>query len=649
MPDEKKTKKEKIIGIDLGTSNSAAAIIVGGKPEVIPSAEGVSLGGKAFPSYVAFTKDGTRLIGEPARRQAVSNPDRTIQAIKRKMGTAHKVKIDDKEFTPQEISAMILQKIKQDCEAYIGEPVKKAVVTVPAYFNDAQRTATKDAGTIAGLEVVRIINEPTAACLAYGLDKSKEKTMKICVLDLGGGTFDVTIMEMGAVDGKGVFEVVSTSGDTALGGTDMDKLIVDWVVSECKKKNNVSLRGDSTAMARVLEAGEKAKIELSTSYSTSINLPFISQNESGPLHLDLELTRAKLEELIAPVIRRLEAPMQRAIDDAGFPPKGVDKVILVGGPTRMPIVREVFKKFFGKEPERSVDPMECVCIGAAVQGAVMAGEVDELLLLDVTPLTLGIETLGGVRTPLIERNTTVPCERAKVFSTAADNQPAVEINVLQGERPMAADNLTLGRFRLEGIPPAPRGIPQIEVKFEIDENGIVNVTAKDLGTGKLQKITIERNKGGLSDEEVQKMVEEAKKFETEDQEKKERVETRNNAESMVYQTEKLMKEHADKLDEDLKNELLHAMDDVKDALKSDDDTRIKSAYDKLNESLQKFGTKIYQGAGGPGGPGGGFNEKDFAKAAEEAAKRGSGGASYEDDPKKKKKRKSVDVDWEEED
>ena len=466
----------------------------------------------------------------------------------------------------------------------------------------------------------------------------------------------MTIMEMGAVDGKGVFEVVSTSGDTKLGGTDMDKIIVDWVVSEFKKTNNVSLREDSTAMARVLDAAEKAKIELSTSYSTRINLPFLSQNDDGPLHLDIEMTRAKLEELIAPVLRRLESPMQRAIDDAGFPPSGVDKVILVGGPTRMPSVRDAFKKFFGKEPERSVDPMECVSIGAAIQGAVMAGEVDELLLLDVTPLTLGIETLGGVRTPLIERNTTIPCERAKVFSTAADNQPAVEINVLQGERPMAADNLTLGRFRLEGIPPAPRGIPQIEVKFEIDENGIVNVTAKDMGTGKEQKITIERNKGtGLSDEEVQKMVDEAKKYESEDKEIQEKVETRNNAESMVYQAEKLMKEHADKLDDDLKNELLRGIDDVKDALKSDDNTRIKSSFETLNESLQKFGTKIYGQQGGPGGSGGpmggmgGMNPEDFARAAQEAAKsQGAGGATYEDDPKNKKKRKSVDVDWEEE-
>jgi molecular chaperone DnaK len=663
MTDDNKTKKEKIIGIDLGTSNSAAAIIVGGKPEVIPSAEGVSLGGKAFPSYVAWTKDGTRLIGEPARRQAVSNPDRTVRSIKRKMGENYTVEIDDKKYTPQEISAMILSKIKQDTEAYINEPIKKAVITVPAYFNDAQRTATKDAGTIAGLDVVRIINEPTAACLAYGLDKSKEKSLKICVLDLGGGTFDVTIMEMGSVkmdDGRhqGVFEVISTSGDTKLGGTDMDRQIVKWVISEFKKKNNIDLSEDSTAMARVLEASEKAKIELSTSYSTQINLPFISQNDDGPLHLDMELTRAKLEELISPTLNRLKAPMQRAIDDAGFSPSEIDKVILVGGPTRMPSVREVFKNFFGKEPERSVDPMECVSIGAAIQGAVMAGEVDELLLLDVTPLTLGIETLGGVRTPLIERNTTVPCERAKVFSTAADNQPAVEINVLQGERPMAADNLSLGRFRLEGIPPAPRGVPQIEVKFEIDENGIVNVTAKDLGTGKEQKITIERQTGGLSEEEIQKMVDEAKKHEEEDKEKKERVETKNNAEQMVYQTEKLMKEHADKLDDDLKTELLRASDDVKEALKADDHNRIKSAYDKLNESLQKFGTKIYGQQGGPGGPGGpggmggmgGMNPEDFARAAQEAAKQqGAGGATYDDSPKKKKKRKSVDVDWEEED
>lgn len=653
----KKEKKEKIIGIDLGTSNSAAAVLIGGKPEVIPSAEGVSLGGKAFPSYVAFTKDGHRLVGEPARRQAISNPDRTIRAIKRKMGTNYKVKIDDKDYTPQEISAMILKKIHDDTEAFIGEKITKAVITVPAYFNDAQRTATKDAGKIAGLDVVRIINEPTAACLAYGLDKVDQKSMKICVLDLGGGTFDVTIMDMG----EGVFEVVSTSGDTALGGTDMDKIIVDWVVADFKKKTNIDLSSDSTAMARIIEAGEKAKIELTTVYSTNINLPFITQAADGPKHLDLEFTRAKLEELIDPILKRLVPPMHKALEDSKLSNNHINKVILVGGPTRMPSVRETFKKFFGKEPERTVDPMECVCQGAAIQGGVLAGELNDLLLLDVTPLTLGIETLGGVSTPLIERNTTIPCERSKIFSTAADNQPAVEINVLQGERPMAEQNLSLGRFRLEGIPPAMRGIPQIDVKFSIDANGIVSVGAKDLGTGKEQKITIEGNQG-LSEEEIQNMVDNAKKFEEEDKIIREKIEVKNSAESMVYQTENLMKEHADKLEDDLKSELIKNIEDVKDALKSDDTSRIKSSTETLEASVHKLSQKIY-GQGGPGaagmggmpGMGGmdgmaGMSQEDFAKAAQEAAKQAggpTGPVDAKDKAKSDKKKKAVDVDWEE--
>ncbi|MHA1821023.1 MAG: molecular chaperone DnaK [Promethearchaeota archaeon] len=651
MADEKPKKKEKIIGIDLGTSNSAAAVMIGGRPEVIPSAEGMTLGGKAFPSVVAFTKDGQRLVGEPARRQAISNPDRTIRKIKRKMGTNYKVKIDDKEYTPQEISAMILQKIKKDAEAYLGEPIKKAVITVPAYFNDAQRTATKDAGRIAGLDVVRIINEPTAACLAYGLDKSDQKSLKICVLDLGGGTFDVTVMEMG----EGVFEVISTSGDTALGGTDMDEALVKYLIEEFRKQTNVDISNDSTARMRVLEAAEKAKIELSSIFTTRVNLPFIAQNESGPLHMDIEITRAKLEELIDPILKRLIPPMHRALEDAKLSPNQIDKVILVGGPTRMPSVRETFRKFFGREPERGIDPMECVSIGAAIQGAIIAGEIDDILLLDVTPLTLGIETLGGVMTPLIERNTTIPCERSKIFSTASDNQTAVEIHVLQGERPMAKDNLSLGKFRLEGIPPAPRGVPQIEVKFSIDANGIVHVTAKDLGTGKAQSITIEGNKG-LSEDQINKMIEDAKRYEEQDKQIREKIEAKNQAEAMVYQTEKLMKDNPDKLDDTIKQKLLDGINEVKDAIKSDNLNSIKKSMENLEKALHEFSMKLYgqaggaaQGMGGMGGMGGaaGFDPNQFMNAAQNAAS----GANTDNSSKKgesSKKKKAVDVDWEEE-
>ncbi|MDG7001987.1 MAG: molecular chaperone DnaK [Nitrososphaerota archaeon] len=580
----------KIIGIDLGTSNSAAAVMMGGRPTIIPSAEGTSVGGKAFPSYVAFSKDGALLVGEPARRQAVSNPEGTIMAIKRKMGTDYKVKVIGKEYTPQQISAFILQKIKNDTEAFLGEKVTKAVITVPAYFNDNQRQATKDAGSIAGLEVVRIINEPTAASLAYGLDKGG-KDQKIMVFDLGGGTLDVTIMEFGS----GVFEVKSTSGDTQLGGTDMDNILIDYVVSQFKSQSGIDLKNDKVAMQRIREAAEKAKIELSTTVTTEINLPFIASDSSGAKNLNLTLTRAKLEELISPVIERCRHPMMQAIQDAKLEPKHIDKVILVGGPTRMPIIRNFVEKVMGKTAERGVDPMECVATGAAIQGAVLTGEVTDILLLDVTPLSLGVETLGGVFTKLIERNTTIPTKKSQIFSTAADFQTAVTVHVLQGERAMAQDNVSLGNFNLTGIPPAPRGVPQIEVTFDIDANGILNVSAKDLASGKQTSITITASTK-LNEKDKERMIKEAEQYAEQDKKKKEEAEIRNNADSLLYTVEKTKADLKDKIPQDLLTKLDNASKVLKDAIAGTDIEAVKQKTENVSNVLKEIGTIAYQQA-----------------------------------------------------
>jgi molecular chaperone DnaK len=581
--------REKIIGIDLGTSNSQAAVMLGGKPTIIPSAEGPTWAGKMFPSVVAFTKDGQVLVGEPARRQAVTNPEGTIFNVKRKMGTDHRYVIFGKEYTPQQISAFILQKIKRDAEAFLGEKISKAVITVPAYFNDNQRAATRDAGRIAGLEVVRLVNEPTAAAMAYGLDKEGEQ--KILVFDLGAGTLDVTIMEFGG----GTFNVLATAGDTQLGGTDMDNLIVDWIVEEFRKQEGVDLRKDRMAMQRVREAAEKAKIELSTVLETEINLPYITADQSGPKHLSLRLTRAKLEQLVEPVVRRCAAPIEQALADAKLKPEDIDRVILVGGPTRMPIIQRFIEERLGKKIVRGVDPMECVAMGAAIQGAILAGEIKDIVLLDVTPLTLGIETLGGIMTPLIPRNTTIPTRKSQIFTTASDFQTAVTIHVLQGERPMAADNISLGQFTLTGIPPAPRGVPQIEVTFDIDASGILHVSAKDLATGKEQKMTITAPMK-LSEEEIQRMIKEAKEHEEEDRRRREEAELRNNADALIYSTEKMIAELGDKLSKEQKDKIEASVKELKTALEGKDVSKIRKAMEGLQKVLQEAGTALYQEA-----------------------------------------------------
>ena len=603
----------KAIGIDLGTTNSVVSVMEGGKPVVITNPEGSRL----TPSVVGFTKTGERLIGQLAKRQAVSNPDRTIASIKRHMGEKdYKVSIDGKDYTPPEISAMILQKLKADAEAYLGETVTQAVITVPAYFNDSQRQATKDAGKIAGLDVLRIVNEPTAASLAYGVDKGGEHT--VLVFDLGGGTFDVSILELS----EGMVEVKATSGDTHLGGDDFDHAVMNWMVEEFKKENGIDLSADKMSAQRLLEAAEKAKIELSSMMETPINLPFITADATGPKHLDLKLTRAKFDELTHDLVERTMGPTRQAMSDAGLSPSDIDKVLLVGGSSRIPAVQEAIKGYFGKEPDRSVNPDECVSIGAAIQAGIIVGEVKDMLLLDVTPLSLGIETLGGVSTKLIERNTTIPVRKSQIFSTAADNQPSVDIHVLQGEREMAAGNKTLGRFELSDIPPAPRGVPRIEVAFDIDANGIVHVSAKDLGTGKEQKITIQSD-SGMSKDDIDRMVKEAQAHEAEDKKQKETVEVRNRADSAVYQAEKAIKDLGDKVDKAKADEVQAAADKVKEALKGTDTDAIKKATEELEKPLYEMSAAAYQQAGGP--------EAAAGAGAAPSAGAADAGAKSEDD------------------
>lgn len=576
----------KIIGIDLGTTNSCVAVIEGGEPVVIPNAEG----SRTTPSVVAFSKDGERMVGQVAKRQAITNPDRTVSSIKREMGSNHKVNIDGKSFTPQEISAMVLQKLKTDAESYLGTKVTQAVITVPAYFTDSQRQATKDAGRIAGLEVLRIINEPTAAALSYGLDK--ENDQKIMVYDLGGGTFDVSILEIG----DGVIEVLATSGNNRLGGDDFDERVMKWMAEEFRKSNGIDLTGDKVAMQRLKDAAEKAKIELSGVTTTSINLPYITADASGPKHLDLTLTRAKFNELTADLVEKTLGPMRQAMEDSGLKVSDISKVLLVGGSTRIPAVQELVQKFTGKEPFKGINPDECVAMGAAIQAGVLGGDVKGIVLLDVTPLSLGIETLGGVFTKLIERNTTIPTKKSQIFSTAADGQTSVEVHVLQGEREMAAYNKTLGRFILDGIVPAPRGVPQIEVTFDIDANGIVNVSAKDLGTGKQQNITITASTN-MSKDEIEKAVKEAEKYAAEDKKRREEADTRNHADQMVYQSEKTLSEMGDKISGDEKSRIQAAIDRLKEALKGSDVDEIKRLTDELTKEFYAVSEKLYKSAG----------------------------------------------------
>jgi len=600
----------KIIGIDLGTTNSCVAVMEGGEPVVITNSEGA----RTTPSVVSFQASGERLVGQIAKRQAITNPEHTIISIKREMGTDHKTKIDDKTYSPQEISAMILQKIKADAEAYLGEPVTQAVITVPAYFNDAERQATKDAGRIAGLEVLRIINEPTAASLAYGLDKT-EHSEKIFVYDLGGGTFDVSILELG----DGVFEVLSTNGDTHLGGDDFDQKIIDYIANDFKSQYGIDLRNDKSAVQRLKEAAEKAKIELSSSMQTNINLPFITADATGPKHIDMNLTRAKFNELTHDLVQRSIEPMKKALSDAGLSISQIDKVILVGGSTRIPAVQEAVKNFTGKEPSKGVNPDECVAMGAAIQAGVLTGEVKDVLLLDVTPLTLGIETLGGVATPLIERNTTIPAKKSQVFSTAADGQTSVEIHVVQGERQMAADNKTLGRFTLSGIAPAPRGIPQIEVTFDIDANGIVKVSAMDKGTGKEANITITASTN-LSDEEVDRAVKEAERFAEEDKKRKESIEIKNNADQLAYQTEKQLEELGDKISADDKAKITSKLDALKAVKDGEDLEAIKKATEELTQEFYAISSKMYADAqGAAGAQGAGFDPNNMGGNAHQGA------------------------------